>query len=298
MANTILITGGTGSFGRAFARFALTQNVKKVIIFSRDELKQSEIGRYDQRLRFFLGDVRDLERLRLAFREVDIVVHAAALKQVPKGEYDPTEFIDTNVIGSKNVTRAAMDCGVEQCLLLSSDKACNPLNLYGATKLCAEKMFLAANNQYGEYGPRFSVTRYGNVMGSRGSVVSLFRTARPVPVTHMEMTRFFMHMHEAVNLVHTALTNMRGGEIFVPKLPSFHVRDLAAAIAPDVPIAVTGIRPGEKLHESLIGPDEPRIDHGTHYTIEPGEVGEAYTSLNNDKWLGVEDLQGELEMVP
>ncbi len=289
---TILITGGTGSFGQAFARHALTKNPKKVIIFSRDELKQSEIGRYDQRLRFFLGDVRDIERLRLAFRGVDVVIHAAALKQVPKGEYDPTEFVETNVNGSKNVVRAALDCDVGRCLLLSSDKACQPLNLYGATKLVAEKIFIAANNHFGEFGPRFSVTRYGNVAGTRGSVIPLFRKARPIPITHPGMTRFFMHMREAVQLVETALSSMKGGEIFVPKIPSFRIVDLATAIAPDAETVEVGIRPGEKMHETLIGPDEPRIDHGDYYTIEHGETGEAYTSKTNDRWLSVEDLRG------
>ena len=305
-----MVTGGTGTFGNAFVRHTLQHyDPKKLIVLSRDEFKQSEMRQRldDDRLRFQLGDVRDIERLRLAFRTVDIVVHAAALKQVPAGEHDPEEFVKTNVHGSVNVTRAALECGVEKCLLLSSDKACQPINLYGATKLCAEKIFQAAHVYGGEHGPRFAVTRYGNVAGSRGSVVPLFRQLAgqdsALSLTHANMSRFWMRIDQAVALVDRALRDMEGGEVFVPRLPSFWVRDLAAAIKPDGELRFVGIRPGEKMAESLLGSDEARNAErvGDVFIVRPGpptmDDAQPYNSGTNDWWLGVDELKAELEKV-
>ncbi len=260
----ILITGGTGTFGRAFARRLLEAEPAKVIIFSRDEWKQWEMGETfnDPRIRFFLGDVRDQDRLRRAFAEVDIVVHAAALKQVPAAEYNPCEFIKTNVLGAMNIIDAALDCGVDKVLALSSDKAVNPVNLYGATKLCSDKLFVAANVYAGKRGyPRFSVVRYGNVVGSRGSILPKWRKlldegADHIPITDERMTRFWITPDQAVQTVLNALDAMEGGEVFVPKVPTANVVDMAQVVAPNLPHKVTGIRPGEKLHELLIPEEE------------------------------------------
>ena len=269
---TLLITGGTGSFGKAFVRRTLKdQDPKKVIVFSRDELKQWEMQQeiQDDRVRYFLGDVRDRDRLTRAFNGVDTVVHAAALKQVPAAEYNPLEFIKTNIDGAANVIDAALDSGVERVIALSTDKAVNPANLYGATKLCSDKLFVAANSYSGGRGCKFSVVRYGNVVGSRGSVVPFFksRAGQEVPITDSRMTRFWITLDQAVQLVLNAADCMAGGEIFVPKIPSMRIVDLAEALG--CTYNVVGIRPGEKLHESLISEDEARNTHdcGDHFRV-------------------------------
>ncbi len=304
----ILVTGGTGSFGNAFIPHLLANHSPaKIIVYSRDELKQYELGRRitDSRVRYFLGDIRDVDRLNHAFRGVDVVVHAAALKQVPALEYNPTEGIQTNVLGAMNIIQAAVGQGVEQVLALSTDKACSPSTLYGGTKFLMEKLFVAANAFTGDQ-VRFSVTRYGNVAGSRGSVIPTFQDQlsndQPLTLTDAQMSRFWMRLDQAVELVTDALHYMRGGEIFIPKLPSFFVRDLAAAMAPDGKTQLIGIRGEEKLSESLISVDETRhvVDEGWCYRIVQGVnagVGEAYTSANNEEWLSVEDLKAELEKV-
>jgi UDP-N-acetylglucosamine 4,6-dehydratase len=261
----VLVTGATGSFGHAFVRRLLDEHEPaRIVIFSRDEWKQGEMAREfdcDHRLRFYLGDVRDIERLRLALHRVSVVVHAAAMKQVPACERDPTEAVATNVVGAMNVVRSALDEDVERVVALSSDKACAPVNLYGATKLCAERLFVAANSYAGGRNTRFSVVRYGNIAGSRGSVIPLFRDCiargESVPVTDERMTRFWMTQQGAVDLVLRALSEMRGGEIFIPDLRGFRLVDLVAALGGRETRRV-GIRPGEKLHESLIATDETR----------------------------------------
>ncbi len=261
---SVLVTGGTGSFGKAFIRQILeTSDVKRVIVFSRDELKQFEMQQLDwvqanrSRLRFFIGDVRDSERMRLACEGVEVVIHAAALKQVPAAEYNPFECIKTNVIGAQNVIDAARANGVRRVVALSTDKAAAPINLYGATKLCSDKLFVAANNYVGDRDLRFCVVRYGNVMGSRGSVIPFFRAraadAEPViPITDPAMTRFSITLEMGVQFVLSSLNRTWGGEIFVPKIPSYKIMDVAEAVAPGVPVKVVGIRPGEKLHEEMI----------------------------------------------
>ena len=259
---SLLITGGTGSFGKAFVKEILMKNFgfERIIIFSRDELKQWEMqnefpeSKYPQ-LRFFLGDIRDFERLKFALQGVDIVVHAAALKQVPAAEYNPMEFIKTNVLGSENVVKACLETNVKIALALSTDKATAPCNLYGATKLCSDKLFIAASNIKGHRDIRFSVVRYGNVMGSRGSVVPYFiknRESGLLSITNREMTRFNITLKEGVNMVIKALENNLGGEIFVPKLSSYRILDVAEAIAPSCKYEEIGIRPGEKIHEEMI----------------------------------------------
>ena len=308
---SILITGGTGSFGHAFARYALDHlNPRKVIVFSRDEFKQFEMRKRfpDPRMRFFIGDVRDKERLRMAFRDVDIVIHAAALKHVPLGEITPDEFIKTNVIGSQNVVGAAINMGIPKVVALSTDKAVSPANLYGATKTCAEKLFIAAN-VYQE--TKFSVVRYGNVAGSRGSVIPLFlemAKTGTITITDTRMTRFVMEIGEAVKLVVTALEWMAGGEIFIPKLESMYVTRLAQLIGKHRKHEITGIRPGEKLAEWLIAPEETRntLDYIGHYKIIPEadwykgppldsgtavDPDFAYSSKNTDKWATDERLR-------
>ena len=320
---TVLVTGGTGSFGRRFIDTALSRfSPRKLIVFSRDELKQHEMqvdmaSRFspDQmsRMRFFLGDVRDRQRLTLALRGVDVVVHAAALKQVPAAEYNPSEFIQTNVLGAENIVWAALANRVKKVIALSTDKACNPANLYGATKLASDKTFVAANNLSGDIGARFAVVRYGNVVGSRGSVAPLFQRliaegARDLPITDPRMTRFWITLNQGVDFVLSSLALMRGGEIFVPKIPSMKMTDLAAAMAPGLPIRVIGIRPGEKLHEMMISIDDARhvVDLGDRYAIEPAFVefsrrsfagehpvvadGFSYASDTNDEWLSHEGL--------
>lgn len=290
----VLITGGTGSFGRKLVDTLLGRyDPRKVIIFSRDELKQYEMRqaleeRYDadklSKLRFFLGDVRDRQRLELAFRGVDVVVHAAALKQVPAAEYNPSECIATNVNGAENVVWACLQQRVQRVVALSTDKACSPINLYGATKLASDKIFVAANNLSGDIGTRFCVVRYGNVVGSRGSVVPYFNRllaqgATELPITDMRMTRFWISLHQGVDFVLSCLETMRGGEIFVPKIPATTVCDLATAMAPQAGHKVIGIRPGEKLHEIMISADDSRStwELPDRYFIEPEFVEYART---------------------
>ena len=315
----VLITGGTGSFGRQIVQTLLSRfKPRRLVVFSRDELKQSEMReRFSPRehscLRYFIGDVRDPERLFDALRGIDVVVHAAALKQVPTAEYNPFEAIQTNVLGAQNVIRASIRQRVERVIALSTDKAANPVNLYGATKLCADKLFVAGNAMAGGDGPVFSVVRYGNVLGSRGSVVPLFlrkRAAGVLPVTDERMTRFSLTLDEGVDFVLGCLSWMRGGEIFVPKLPSYRILDVAKAIAPEARVELTGIRPGEKLHETLVPADEAwhSLEYSDHFvihapgqwrerrvTIPPGvrqcPHGFSYTSEVNDAWLSVEQLR-------
>ena len=313
----MLVTGGTGSFGRQFARIALAHSdPKRLIILSRDEMKQSEMAQqfgHDPRLRFFLGDVRDRDRLHRAFQGVDVVIHAAALKQVPAAEYNPFEAVKTNVLGAQNIVDAAIDAGVPRVVALSTDKAANPINLYGATKLCADKLFVAANSYGGGTGTRFCCVRYGNVVGSRGSVIPFFIERRPagvLPITHPEMTRFWITLEQGVTLVLASLGWMHGGEIFVPKIPSMKVVDLARAIAPECRLENVGIRPGEKLHEVMIPGDESRntYEYDTHYIIAPAfhewtvsdfrsnggrpvADGFTYSSETNNHWLTVDELR-------
>ncbi len=260
---SVLITGGTGSFGRAFVEHALRSRARKIIVFSRDEQKHYTLDRQlnDRRMRFFVGDIRDRDRLQTALRDVDIVVHAAAMKHVPICEYNPIEAVQTNVQGARNLIEAAMSCGVERVIALSTDKAVSPANLYGATKLCMEKLLIAANAYAGDRTTRFSVVRYGNVMGSAGSVIPLFRSQRQrgqLTITDARMTRFWIEMPEAIALVLRGLALMTGGEIFIPKLPTTDIETLAEAVAPGVPRTAVGIRPGEKLHETLISAEEAR----------------------------------------
>jgi UDP-N-acetylglucosamine 4,6-dehydratase len=306
---TVLITGGTGSFGKAYVTNLLSShNPKKVIIFSRDEMKQFEMrGKFsnDPRLRFFIGDIRDKERLLRAFSGVNYIVHAAALKQVDTGEYNPREFILTNVIGSQNVVDAAIDSGVTNVIALSTDKASSPINLYGATKLTADKLFTAANVYGANSKTKFSVVRYGNVMGSRGSIIPLFQELASkgltIPVTDLRMTRFWITLDQAVKFVDEAFSEMNGGELFVPRIPSMKITDLVAAIAPNSKIKEIGIRPGEKLHEEMISPDDSRraVVQKTKFILSPtssewayvepkGEKlpeGFSYRSDTNDQWL-------------
>ncbi len=317
---SVLITGGTGSFGRVFVKTVLDQtNVKRIIIFSRDELKQWEMNQQfagEQRLRFFLGDVRDRQRLLRAMDGVDYVVHAAALKQVPAAEYNPFEAVQTNILGARNVIDAAIDRAVRRVIALSSDKACSPINLYGATKLVSDKLFIDGNAYAGSRDTRFAVVRYGNVVGSRGSVIPLFRKLAltgTLPITDARMTRFWITLDHGVRSVFRSFEVMRGGEIFVPKIPSMRVVDLARAIAPDAELEQIGIRSGEKLHEELINAHDARhtIDLGDCYTVEPDmdwwegrrHAGERvapdfhYASDSNDQWLSVEQLQEILKDV-
>ncbi|MGE7999179.1 UDP-N-acetylglucosamine 4,6-dehydratase (inverting) [Lysinibacillus sp. NPDC093190] len=314
---TVLVTGGTGSFGKKFIRKILNLGVKKVIVFSRDELKQYEMKQefIDSRLRFFIGDVRDKERLHRAFDGVDIVIHAAAMKHVDACEYNPFEAIKTNINGAQNIIEAAIDCGVEKVIALSTDKACSPVNLYGATKLASDKLFVAANAYVGEKKTSFSVVRYGNVVGSRGSVVPFFKKIKEtgtLPVTDERMTRFWITLEQGVEFVLDNLERMHGGEIFVPKIPSMKVIDLAKAIAPECNIEIVGIRPGEKLHEAMIMEDDARhtVEFDDYYIIQPefpwwskkfaegGKIlpdGFSYTSDNNVEWLMVEQLRNLAE---
>lgn len=316
---TVLITGGTGSFGRRFVEVLLkSHRPRKLIIFSRDELKQHDMRERfpdgsGSTIRYFIGDVRDRERLYRAFDGVNIVVHAAALKQVPAAEYNPLEFIKTNVLGASNVIDAAIDRNVKRVIALSTDKAANPINLYGATKLCADKLFVAANSYSGPHQTRFSVVRYGNVIGSRGSVVPFFLKMRKtgvLPITDPRMTRFLITLHQGVDFVVSRLGKMNGGEIFVPKIPSVKILDLARALAPECSTEVVGIRPGEKLHEVMITEDDARhtIEYEDSYAIlaafhdwnptpyitNGGKLcpeGFRYSSDTNSQWLSVEQLR-------
>ncbi|MBM5796663.1 MAG: UDP-N-acetylglucosamine 4,6-dehydratase (inverting) [Cyanobacteria bacterium K_Offshore_0m_m2_072] len=319
--SSVLITGGTGSFGRAFVDELLKHDshLKRLVIYSRDELKQWELQQiypenlYPQ-LRFFLGDVRDRDRLRRALDGVDTVIHAAALKQVPAAEYNPIEFINTNVIGAENVVQACMDTGVRRVVALSTDKAAAPINLYGATKLCSDKLFVAANNIRGRRDLRFSVVRYGNVMGSRGSVIPFFLERarnRVLPITDPAMTRFNISLREGVAMVLWAIENALGGELLVPKIPSYRITDVAEAIGPGCEKPVVGIRPGEKIHEEMITASDSfsTVDLGPYYAILPSDgitlaayraagmqasavpQGFAYNSGTNPDFLSVEQLR-------
>jgi len=291
-SKSILITGGTGSFGKHFVSTLLDHyQPKKIIIYSRDELKQYEMAQAFPQdcMRFFIGDVRDRDRLTLAMRNVDYVIHAAALKHVPIAEYNPMECIKTNIHGASNVIDAAIACDVEKVIALSTDKAANPINLYGATKLASDKLFVAANNFVGKPNPRFSVVRYGNVVGSRGSVIPLFKKllregAKEIPITDTRMTRFWITLQQGVDFVLKCFELMRGGEIFVPKIPSMKIIDLAEAIAPKIPIKIIGIRPGEKLHEVMCPRDDWHLtlEFHDHYVITPSiKFGvEGYYNLN------------------
>jgi len=314
-ACTVLVTGGTGSFGKKFAEVMLAEyHPGKLIIFSRDELKQHQMrmaGFNHPSMRYFIGDVRDLRRLRRAMNGVDIVVHAAALKQVPACEYNPIEAIMTNIIGARNVIDAALDSDVKKVMALGTDKAVNPINLYGATKLCAEKLFVQSNAYAGGGHPAFSCTRYGNVVGSRGSVIPVFQEQRAcgaITVTDERMTRFWLTLEQGVRFVISCIEQMEGGEVFVPKIPSMRIMDLAEAVAPGCEIEFVGIRPGEKLHEVLISRDESRytLDLGDRFVIQPvhpwwnqdnlsdGEPlpdGYKYASDENDQWLTIDDLR-------
>lgn len=276
---SVLITGGTGSFGRKFTRTLIERHKpRRVIVFSRDELKQYEMSQEfnSPQMRYFIGDVRDPERLQQAMRGVDFVIHAAALKQVPAAEYNPMECIKTNVHGAENVIKAAIAAGVEKVMALSTDKAANPINLYGATKLASDKLFVAANNMVGYEKTRFSVVRYGNVVGSRGSVVPFFQkliaeNATSLPITDTRMTRFWITLQEGVDFVIRNFARMHGGEIFVPKIPSVRITDLAEAMAPGMATNVIGIRPGEKLHETMCPADDSHltVEFSDHFVIRP-----------------------------
>ncbi|MGB2401367.1 MAG: UDP-N-acetylglucosamine 4,6-dehydratase (inverting) [Porticoccaceae bacterium] len=319
---TVLITGGTGSFGKKFIEKILNTypEVKKIIVFSRDELKQSELKqKYPEykfpQMRFFIGDVRDKDRVKRACEGVDVIIHAAAIKQVDTAEYNPTECIRTNIDGAENVIHAALECGVSDVVALSTDKACAPINLYGATKLVSDKLFAAANNIKGSKDIRFSVVRYGNVMGSRGSVIPFFLKKRDegfLPITHEEMTRFNISLEDGVNMVMYAIENHLGGEIFVPKIPSYKILDVAEAVAPQAKCEIVGIRPGEKLHEEMITDTDSlnTIDLGKYYAILPSvsftysqkeymdhhkatkvPFGFKYNSGTNTEWETVESLR-------
>jgi UDP-N-acetylglucosamine 4,6-dehydratase len=312
----VLVTGGTGSFGKQFVQTVLRQAPpRKLIIFSRDELKQFDMRQHFNEqehpcMRYFIGDVRDRERLYRAMDGVDIVIHAAALKQVPTAEYNPIEVIKTNILGGANIIDAAIDRNVQRVIALSTDKAANPINLYGATKLCSDKLFVAANGYSGHHGTRFSVVRYGNVMGSRGSVIPFFQQMRAtgvLPVTDPKMTRFWITLEQAVEFVLGCLERMHGGEIFVPKIPSMNIVDLARAIAPECRLDIVGVRPGEKLHETMVPEDDARntVEYDDCFVIHaPGANGAVkrnggrpcpegfrYSSDNNSNWLSVEQLQ-------
>ena len=316
----ILVTGGTGSFGRTFIQHALEQlDPRRIIVFSRDELKQWELRAQfgdDPRLRFFLGDVRDRPRLMRAMHRVEYVVHAAALKQVDSGEYNPWEFVQTNVIGSQNVIEAAIDSGVKRVVALSTDKASSPINLYGATKLTADKLFINGNHYAAAYETRFSVVRYGNVMGSRGSIIPKFRAlheaGQSLPITDLRCTRFLITLPEAVKFVVDTFELMTGGELYVPRIPSMKVTDLAEAIAPGATMHDIGLRPGEKLHEEMISPEEGRraLSLGNRYVLQPDLASWGYTppaggvpvtdgfhyaSDTNNQWYSIDEIRKILE---
>ena len=326
---TILVTGGTGSFGKKFIATVLSRyQPARLIVYSRDELKQFEMQqRFNHPcMRYFIGDVRDAERLDMAMRDVDFVVHAAALKQVPAAEYNPMECIKTNVGGAENVIKAALNNGVQKVIALSTDKAANPINLYGATKLCSDKLFVAANNMAGKNPTIFSVVRYGNIVGSRGSVVPFFDNliksgASTLPITHPEMTRFWLTLQQGVDFVLSNFQRMRGGELFVPKIPSVKITDLAAAMAPTLKQEIIGIRAGEKLHEVMCPADDSfhTYEFNDYYVIAPsisftsrnndfsvnalGETatlvapGFEYNSLNNQHFLSIAELQSMNQQV-
>lgn len=320
---TILITGGTGSFGKKYVKVLLERySPKKIIIYSRDELKQFEMQQVfnDDCMRYFIGDVRDLERLEQTMKGVDYVIHAAALKQVPAAEYNPMECIKTNIHGAENVTKAAINNNVEKVIALSTDKAASPINLYGATKLASDKLFVAANNMTGGHPTKFSVVRYGNVVGSRGSVVPFFKKLIEngndhLPITHKEMTRFWITLQQGVDFVLTNFERMHGGEIFVPKIPSVRITDLAKSLNAELPQKIVGIRPGEKLHEVMCPRDDSHLtlEFNDHYVLSPSivfqgghnnfetnaqgekgkpvELGFEYNSGTNDHFLTIDELK-------
>jgi UDP-N-acetylglucosamine 4,6-dehydratase/5-epimerase len=321
----ILVTGGTGSFGKKFVEMVLQKypKIKRLVIYSRDELKQYEMSllypreKYPQ-LRFFIGDVRDAERLKRACEGIDIIIHAAALKHVPIAEYNPFECISTNVMGAQNVINAALDSGVERVVALSTDKAAAPINLYGATKLCSDKLFIAANNIRGQRNLKFSVVRYGNVLGSRGSVVPFFMNQKNkgvLPITNEGMTRFNITLEEGVEMVMYAIEKAWGGELFVPKIPSYKILDIAKAVAPSCRTEIVGVRPGEKIHEEMITETDSlnTYDCGKYYVITPTvpiwdekewaktfnakkvPEGFKYNSGTNTEWLSVEEIRGQIK---
>lgn len=322
----VLITGGTGSFGHALTQRLLTDpTVTRLVILSRDEVKQAQMAVEfpDPRMRFFVGDVRDAKRVKMAMQGIDTVYHAAALKRIEQCEYNPFEAVQTNILGTQNVLDAAVDCGVGAVVVLSTDKACNPVNLYGATKLCVEKLTTAANAYTGASGTRFMALRYGNVAGSRGSVIPLWRKAakefRPLTITDPRMTRFWMTLPKAVDLALLAAREGRGGEVFIPKIPSVQMEQLlaevvvAAGLKDGWEMRLTGLRPGEKLHEAMVGPDESHLvrDYGTHYCLHPTTPwkpqredgtkmpeGWSYTSDTNPDFLSGDALTFALQEVP
>lgn len=323
---SILVTGGTGSFGKEFTRTVLNKfpNIKRFVIYSRDELKQFEMSQeFPQEkypgIRYFIGDIRDKERMKRACEGIDYIVHAAALKQVPAAEYNPIEFIKTNVLGAESVIDAALDMKIKKVVALSTDKAAAPINLYGATKLCSDKLFIAANNMKGSRDITFSVVRYGNVIGSRGSVVPFFLKKRKegvLPITHKGMTRFNITLKQGVNLVLHALDKSIGSELFVPKIPSYKILDVAQAIAPSCEIKEVGVRPGEKLHEEMITSSDSfyTIDEGENFIILPPmqektkekylkhynatniKEGYCYNSGENSEWLSVEEIREQIRL--
>ena len=323
--SSILITGGTGSFGKAFVKTILSNcpNIKRLVIYSRDELKQFEMSQEFPEsnypgLRYFIGDIRDSARLKRALDQIDTVIHAAALKQVPAAEYNPFEFIKTNIIGAQNLIEACLDSNVKNVVALSTDKAAAPINLYGATKLCSDKLFIAANNISGHKEIKFSVVRYGNVMGSRGSVIPFFldkKNSGVLPITDPNMTRFNISLQEGVEMVLWALENANGGEIFVPKIPSYRITDVADAIAPECELKIIGIRPGEKIHEEMITESDSfnTVDLGTYYAILPSSgsnslkhyctitggkpvpIGFSYNSGSNPHFLTVDEIRQLIE---
>lgn len=318
--SSILVTGGTGSFGKAFITEVLkNHNPRRIVIYSRDELKQYEtrqLFKDDQRLRWFIGDIRDERRLQRAMHQVDYVVHAAALKQVDTAEYNPFEFVKTNVLGSQNVIEACIDQGVKKVVALSTDKASSPINLYGATKLTADKLFITGNHYAAAYDTRFCVVRYGNVMGSRGSVIPFFRrlaaAGESLPITDLRMTRFFITLPQAVKFVTDSFEMMQGGELYVPRIPSMRITDLAQSVAPGAKMHEIGLRPGEKLHEEMISAEEGRraLLIGDRYVLQPDMAswgyeppadgrpvpdGFHYTSDNNDVWFTGDEMMKILE---
>ncbi len=326
--SSILVTGGTGSFGKCFIETLIRDyNPKRIVAYSRDELKQYEmeqaLSKYSpHQVRFFIGDVRDRDRLNLALRGIDIVIHAAALKQVPAAEYNPMECIRTNVMGAENVVRASIDNNIKKVIALSTDKAANPINLYGASKLASDKIFVSSNNIVGPGETRFSVVRYGNVFGSRGSVIPFFQKlkkegAKTIPITDERMTRFWITLPQGVNFVLSSLEMMKGGEIFVPKIPSMKMTDLANVIVPNTPHEIVGIRPGEKLHEIMVPFDDSRSTYELEdrYVIEPSfkfwdaneveryeayekvEEGFSYSSDNNKEWVSEEVLEDMMKVI-
>lgn len=320
--SSILVTGGTGSFGKAFIAYALEHlNPRRLVVFSRDELKQYEarqLFKDDPRLRWFIGDIRDERRLARALHGVDYVVHAAALKQVDTAEYNPFEFVKTNILGSQNVIEASIDAGVKKVVALSTDKASSPINLYGATKLTADKLFISGNHYAAAYTTRFAVVRYGNVMGSRGSVIPFFKklgeAGKPLPITDVRCTRFFISLEQAVQMVVDTFELMQGGELLVPRIPSIKVTDLAHAVVPGAELVDVGLRPGEKLHEEMISPEEGRravaLEGGMYYVIQPDlatwgyhspanstpvEPGFKYQSDTNDQWYTTDEIAAIIE---